>query len=112
MVSPQLKAQRTVQYEIGLWQELTRGMGIEVNLFYRDIYDLLSMKVVSTYNQIQYGLYTNKDYGNVKGLELKYDFKTGPLAANVNYTLQFTRGNADNPTQTFDRAGSSRHRLP
>ena len=25
----------------------------------------------------------------------------------VNYTLQYTRGNADNPTQTFDRAGNN-----
>lgn len=110
--NPQLKAQKTVQYEIGIWQELMTGMGLELNLFYRDIYDLLSMKVVSTYNQIQYGLYTNKDYGNVKGLEVKYDFRTGPLSALVNYTLQFTRGNADNPTQTFDRAGSSRDPIP
>jgi outer membrane receptor protein involved in Fe transport len=110
--NPQLKAQRTVQYEIGLWQEVTRDMGIEFNLFYRDIYDLLSMKVVSTYNQVLYGLYTNKDYGNVKGLEVKYDVKAGRLSANVNYTLQYTRGNADNPTQTFDRAGQSRDPIP
>jgi len=107
MGNPQLKAQRTVQYEVGLWQELFSGMGIEVNLFYRDIYDLLSMKTVSTYNQIIYGLYTNKDYGNVKGLELKYDVRAGRLAAFVNYTLQYTRGNADDPLQNFTRAGES-----
>lgn len=105
--NPQLNAQKTVQYEIGLWQELMTGMGIEVNLFYRDIYDLLSMKIVSTYNQIQYGLYTNKDYGNVKGLEVKYDFNMGPIAAYLNYTLQYTRGNADNPRTMFTRAGSA-----
>jgi outer membrane receptor protein involved in Fe transport len=110
--NPQLKAQRTVQYEIGLWQELTRDMGIEFNLYYRDIYDLLSMKVVSTYNQVLYGLYTNKDYGNAKGLEIKYDARAGRVSANVNYTLQYTRGNADNPTQTFDRAGQSRDPIP
>ncbi|RPI01952.1 MAG: TonB-dependent receptor, partial [Calditrichaeota bacterium] len=107
MGNPQLEAQKTVQYEVGLWQEIIPGMGLEVNLFYRDIYDLLSMMVVSTYNQYEYGVYTNKDYGNVKGLELKYDVKYGPLSALLNYTLQYTRGNADNPTQTFTRAGNS-----
>jgi len=107
MGNPQLQTQKTVQYEVGLWQELIKGMGIEVNLFYRDIYDLLSMMVISTYNQIEYGLYTNKDYGNVKGLEIKYDVRMGPISAFVNYTLQYTRGNADNPTQTFTRAGDS-----
>ena len=38
----QLKAEKTVSYEIGLWQELLEGMGFEVALFYRDIYNLLS----------------------------------------------------------------------
>jgi outer membrane receptor for ferrienterochelin and colicin len=107
MGNVEVKAQKTVQYEIGLWQEVTKGMGLEVALFYRDIYDLLSAKVISTFNQIEYGLYSNKDYGNAKGLELKYDFVSGPFSTFINYTLQFTRGNADNPTQTFTRAGNS-----
>ncbi|MBL7095958.1 TonB-dependent receptor [candidate division KSB1 bacterium] len=108
MGNAEIKAEKTVQYEIGLWQEIMEGMGLEVSLFYRDIYDLLSAKVFSTYNQIEYGLYSNKDYGNVKGLELKYDFNWGNVSTFLNYTLQYTRGNADNPTQTFNRAGESR----
>ncbi|MBT3254146.1 MAG: TonB-dependent receptor [Candidatus Marinimicrobia bacterium] len=102
-----LNAQRTVSYEIGLWQELAEGMGLEVNLYYRDIYDLLSAAVVTTYNQVSYGLYTNKDYGNVRGLEVKFDFNKGGFRTNANYTLQYTKGNADNAQQTFNRAGSS-----
>jgi len=31
----------------------------------------------------------------------------GNFSAFMNYTLQYTRGNADYPTQTFDRAGNS-----
>jgi len=107
MGDPQVKAQKTVQYEVGLWQEIIKGMGLEIIVFYRDIYDLLSAKVVSTFNQIEYGLYSNKDYGNVKGIELKYDFVYGNLTTFLNYTLQYTRGNADNPTQTFNRAGDN-----
>lgn len=107
MGNSQIEAQKTVQYEVGLWQEIIRGMGIEVALFYRDIYDLVSAKVISTFNQIEYGLYSNKDYGNAKGLEVKYDFVWENVSAYLNYTLQYTRGNADNPTQTFTRAGDS-----
>ncbi len=103
----QINAQKTVSYEVGLWQEIIDGMDINVALFYRDIYDLLSTKIISTYNQIEYGLYTNKDYGNVRGLEVKYDFILGNFSLFLNYTLQYTRGNADNPTQTFTRAGDS-----
>ena len=112
MGNSQLEAQKTVQYEIGLWQQLMAGMGLEVTVFYRDIYNLLSTKIVSTFNQIEYGLYTNKDYGNVKGLEIKFDYAAGHFYTNVNYTLQYTRGNADNPTQTFDRAGDSKDPIP
>ncbi len=108
MGNPQLNAQKTVQYEIGLWQELNTNMGLEVALYYRDIYDLLSTRIITTYNQIRYGLYSNKDYGNVKGLEFKYDVRFGSLIGNLNYTLQYTRGNADYPQQTFNRAGQSR----
>lgn len=105
--NPNLEAEKTVAYEIGLWQELSEGMGLEVSLFYKDIYNLLSTKIISTYNQIEYGMYTNKDYGNVRGLEVKFDVFKAPINFWLNYTLQYTRGNADSPTQSFDRAGSS-----
>jgi len=105
--NPTINAQKTVTYEVGLWQELVPGMDLEVALFYRDIYDLLSVKVVSTYDQIEYGLYTNKDYGNARGLEIKYKWKLRSFSTGLNYTLQYTRGNADNPTMTYDRAGDS-----
>jgi len=102
-----LKSEKTVAYEVGLWQEVGPGMGLEVSLFYKDIYNLLSTKVISTYNQIEYGMYTNKDYGNVRGLEVKFDVIQKPINFWLNYTLQYTRGNADSPTQAFNRAGAS-----
>jgi len=110
--NPQVRAQKTVQYEIGLWQELMKDMGIEVALFYRDIYDLLSMEVIYTYNQQIYGLYTNLDYGNAKGLEVTYDWMIDRFYVNANYTLQYTRGNADNPTTTFSRLGGGLDPIP
>ena len=102
-----LKPEKTITYELGLWQELTRGVSLDVALYYRDIYNLLSAKIISTYNQIEYGLYSNKDYGNARGLEVKLDLGYGSFKGTVNYTLQYTLGNADNPTQTFNRAGDS-----
>ncbi|MFA8342679.1 MAG: TonB-dependent receptor domain-containing protein [Rhodothermaceae bacterium] len=105
MGNPELKPQKTVQYEVGLWQQIGNGMSVEVAVYYRDIYDLLGTKIVSTYNQIRYGLYTNLDYGNVKGLEIKYDYFVDNFSFFLNYTLQYTRGNADRPDLTFSRAG-------
>jgi outer membrane receptor protein involved in Fe transport len=108
MGNSQVKAQKTVQYEIGLKQQLTDAMVLDVSLYYRDMYNLLSAVVVSTYNQIEYGLFSNKDYGNAKGLEIKYDLDYENFYSTINYTLQYTRGNADNPQTTYNRAGTSR----
>lgn len=105
--NPNLKPEKTVQYEMGLWQELQKNLGLEVSVFYRDIYDLLTATVITTYNQVKYGYYNNKDYGNVKGMELKLDYSAKPFSLFVNYTLQYTRGIADNPSSTYTRAGQN-----
>jgi outer membrane receptor for ferrienterochelin and colicin len=112
MGNAEVKPQKTVQYEVGLSQEVVDGMHVDVALYYRDIYNLLSAVVYSTYNQIEYGLYSNKDYGNAKGLDLTLDYRLGSFQSTLNYTLQYTRGNADNPTMTFDRAGASQDPVP
>jgi len=107
MGNPQLNAEKTITYEVGLWQKLNRLMSLEVNVYYRDIYELLSTKVITTYNTIKYGYYTNKDYGNVRGMELKYELRSGPISIFTNYTLQYTKGNADNPAQSYSREGNN-----
>jgi outer membrane receptor protein involved in Fe transport len=106
MGNPLVRPQRTVQYEAGLWQQLGSEMSLEVAVFYRDIFDLLSTKTITTFNAVHYALYSNKDYGNSRGLELKYDYYSGDFSAGINYTLQYTRGSANNPTYTFTREGN------
>jgi outer membrane receptor protein involved in Fe transport len=110
--NPTLKAEKTISYEIGLWQEITDNQSVEVALFYRDIYDLLTVNIVQTYYAVRYGLYGNIDYANSRGLEFKYDMRYQNITANVNYTLQYTRGNSDNPSTTFDRAGNNQDPIP
>ena len=104
--NPLLRAQKTICYEVGLWYQLTQEMNFEVAVFYKDIYDLLSSKMLYTYSTIRFGIYDNKDYGNVRGLELKYQSRIGDnVTLNANYTLQYTRGVADTPELAFNRAG-------
>jgi len=110
--NPLLEPEKSVKYEVGLWQQIAKGVGLNVALYYADVYHLLSTMVMTTYNEIKYGLYTNKDYGNRKGLEVGLDGSVGDWFMNLNYTLQYTRGNADNPTQTFTRAGNNMDPIP
>lgn len=105
--NPLLEAQKTIQYEIGFWKQLTDNMNLEVAVFYRDIYNLLSSKMVYTYSQIRYGLFDNKDYGNARGLELKYQAAFGNFYITANYTLQYSKGVADSPYLAFNRAGQN-----
>ena len=107
MGNPNLRPEKSVKYEVGLWQELLTGIGLDVVLYYSDVYDLLSTMVLTTYNDTKYGMYTNKDYGNRRGLEVGVTADFNKIFASLNYTLQYTRGNADNPRQTFDRLGGS-----
>ena len=102
-----LKAEKTVQYEIGLWQQIMTGMGLEISVYYKDIYNLLSTQIITTYNQIQYGLFTNKDYGNARGVELTWDYVVNKMSLFANLTYSFTRANANNPRETYNRAGDS-----
>ncbi|MBN1996885.1 TonB-dependent receptor [candidate division KSB1 bacterium] len=110
--NPQVQPEMTVNYEIGLWQMLNDYMDLEIALWYKDIYNLSTVNVVTTYNAVRYGLYGNKDYGNARGLEVKYNTHIANLYAEINYTLQYTRGNADNPQFTFTRAGNSQDPIP
>ena len=105
--NPLLKPEKSVKYEIGLWQELMKGVGLDVVLYYADVYNLLSTRVLTTYNDVKYGQFTNKDYGNRRGLEIGLTGDSGPFHGAVNYTLQYTLGNADDPLQTFTRAGEN-----
>ena len=107
MGNPNLSAEKTVKYEIGVWQRINRNVSFDVNLYYKDIYDLLSTQVITTFNNVKYGLYTNKDYGNVRGLELKLDALYNNITVMTNYTLQFTRGVADSPTYGFGAAANN-----
>ena len=107
MGNANLKAQKTIQYEVGLWQQLSENMNLEVAVYYRDIYDLVTATIYTTYDQIRYGVYTNLEYGNARGLELKYEFRQRNLSAGINYTLGYTRGVANDPEMSFNRAGQS-----
>lgn len=102
-----LEAQRTTIYEIGLQQKLLPNLVLDATCYYKDMRNLASTKLYQTFDQDQYGQYTNFDYGSVWGLTIALDLlRLGTFSSNLDYTLQVADGNASDPKQAFYDAGS------
>jgi len=105
MGNPDVKAEHTVQYELGYKQILTRDVGVEASVFYKDIRDLIGVEFVSTYNDAEYARLTNTDFGNVVGLTVALEQRAaGPFSSSVAYTWQQAHGNSSDPRETATRA--------
>lgn len=100
--NPELKAQKTVKYELGLQQVLFPNISLDASVYYSDIRNLLGIEVLETYEGFLFGRYINRDYGNVKGLILTLEKRYSDLfSAKIDYTYQVARGNASDPLQNF-----------
>jgi len=105
MGNPDVKPEKTVQYEVGYRQALTPKIGLDVTTFYKDVRDLLGVEFITTYNNAEYAHLTNADFGDVVGITLSMDFvETGPLAIAIDYTWQQATGNSSDPRETATRA--------
>jgi outer membrane receptor protein involved in Fe transport len=101
MSNPDVKPERTVQYEFGYKQAVTDFLGLSVNLFYKDIRDLLGTQFINTYNGGQYSRLANVDFGNVTGFTISLDQRRiGLVSTTVDYTWQLAEGNSSDPQET------------
>ncbi|MFA7228596.1 MAG: TonB-dependent receptor, partial [Melioribacteraceae bacterium] len=105
--NPELKAQKTVKYELGLQQVLFPDVALDVSLYYSDIRNLLGMQILSTYEGFLFGRYINRDYGNVKGVVLTLDKRFADFfSAKIDYTYQVASGNASDPMVEYNNNSS------
>jgi outer membrane receptor for ferrienterochelin and colicin len=102
--NPDLKPQRTVMYELGLQQQLTEDLGIDVTGFYRDVRDWVSSSVAipTVIAGVNYIIYVNKDYENVRGLTISLNKRpSNYYSYNVSYTYQVAEGTNSNPADEY-----------
>ncbi len=105
MGNPNVKPERTVQYEFGYKNAVTDYLGISVNLFYKDIRDLLGTVFINTYTSAQYSMLSNIDFGNVTGFTLTLDQRRiGIVSSTIDYTWQMAQGNSSSPQETANLA--------
>ena len=103
MGNADLKPQQTVIYEIGLQQQISDDIGLDVTGFYKDIRNLLGTEIIEHYTATMlYARYVNRDYGNVRGFTFALEKRrTGLLSARIDYTFQVSEGNASDPNSVF-----------
>ncbi len=111
--NPDIKPERTVQYEFGYKQAIGSLIGLDFSIFYKDIRDLLGVEFVSTYAAAEYARLTNIDFGNVLGYTIALDQRRiGMVSTMIDYTWQRAMGNASDPRETATRASAGEDPRP
>jgi len=111
--NPDIKPERTVQYEFGYKQAVADFLGLSVNLFYKDIRDLLGVEFIDTYTAASYARLTNVDFGSVTGFTISLDQRqVGILSSTIDYTWQTAQGNSSDPSETANRAAAGEDPRP
>ncbi len=101
--NPDLDAQKTVKYELGLQQVIFPNISLDVTTYYSDIRNLLGMEIINTYEGFKYARFINKDYGNVKGLILTLERRfVDFFSAKIDYTYQVAEGNSSDPFAVYN----------
>ncbi|MEY2963812.1 MAG: hypothetical protein RL754_1073 [Bacteroidota bacterium] len=112
LANPDLKPQRTTDYEIGFRQKLNDNSALKLSAFYREMRDMMQTLSMTEAYPITYIAYGNLDFGTVKGYTVAYDLRrTGNIRMNANYTLQFADGTGSGATSGANIARSGQPNL-
>lgn len=91
--NPNLKPQRSVDYEIGFRQKIGEKSAVSVSAYYSEKRDMIqSFRFTGAYPSTYYS-YKNMDFGTVQGFTLSYELRRMKnVSFRANYTLQFAKG--------------------
>ncbi|MDG2426223.1 MAG: TonB-dependent receptor [Flavobacteriales bacterium] len=91
--NPDLRPEKTVDYELGFQQVLTKTSSLKLSTFYKELRDMIQVRSYTGAYPRPYRAFGNLDFGTVKGFSVQYDMRrTGNVRLNANYTLQFADG--------------------
>lgn len=105
--NPNLKYERTVTYEVGVHNQITDDISIQIAGYYRDLYNLIST-VAQREGPITIYRYINLDYGRMRGFEMKVDKAfSNHWQMNVNYDFSYAYGKASGALDSFNNRSSN-----
>lgn len=99
-----LKPEQTINGEIGIRQQVSDDISIDLTAYLRDIRNLTTTgadEIVVFGGSAKYSKYQNRDFGTVKGIVLTATKQfAGGLSATLDYTFQVARGSGSDPQQS------------
>ncbi|MCB9250121.1 MAG: TonB-dependent receptor [Ignavibacteriales bacterium] len=102
---PNLDAQRTISYEVGVAHQFNDNTVVNVTAYYRDITGLIGTRYFFPFvdgRYTGYTLYVNEDYANIKGFEVTLDVRpTNYFSGGVTYTYSVAKGSASSETEQY-----------
>lgn len=99
--NPNLRPEKTIDYQVGFRQLVTKNSAITFSAFYREMRDMIQIVNVANAYPVTYLTFGNVDFGTVKGFSVDYDMrrtKTSNLSLKLNYTIQFAEGTGSSET--------------
>jgi hypothetical protein len=112
--NPDLKVEKTIDYEIGFSQILNerKSAALKLSAFYRELRNQIQIQRLNGAYPTDYLTYGNLDFGTVKGFSIEYDMRrTDGFSMNANYTLQFAEGSGSNANGGYNLANTNQPNL-
>ena len=101
--NPNLLPEKTIDYEIGFTQTLSKRSAVTLSAFYREQRDMIQVVPVNYAYPVTYNTFGNIDFGTIKGFSATYDMRrTGNISMNINYTIQFADGSGSSSTSGYN----------
>lgn len=101
VANPDLKPEKTYDYELGFTQQIGNAAAVTINGFYKERKDMIQARPYLYAYPTTYFTLGNRDFSTTKGVSLKYDLRrTNNLSLNFAYTLQFVEGSGFSTTES------------
>ncbi|MFI5134292.1 MAG: carboxypeptidase regulatory-like domain-containing protein [Chitinophagales bacterium] len=110
--NPDLKPEKTIDYQVGFKQALGSTSALTIAASYRELKDLIQVVAINYAYPNDYVTYGNVDFGTVKSIELTYELRRiKNVKIDANYTLQFAAGTGSSATSGVNLVGSGQPNL-